>query len=881
MTTLLLKTKLHIPPVRPGLVPRPRLTELLNAGLHRKLTLVSAPAGYGKTTLVSNWLSGVGGPSTWLSLDENDNDPARFLTYLLAALQRVDADIGQATQAMVQAPQLPSAEALFTNLINDIAATSTPFVLVLDDYHLIHTLPIHQQLVFLLEHQPPQLHLVIATREEPPLPLSRLRARGQMVDVRQADLRFTMEETTDFLRRVMQLELFSADLTTLHRRTEGWIAGLQLAALSLQGSEDVGGFVRSFAGSHRYILDYLMDEVFRGQPADVREFLLRTSILDRFNASLCDAVSERDDSRQVLGTLEQANLFLVPLDESRQWYRYHRLFADLLRHRLEVEAQHQITRLHRQASRWYADHGFPADAVRHALAASDWEKAASFILSVSEDMLKRGEVVTLLGWFQALPEAVVVADPKVCLEYSWPLILSEQIDAAELYLTRAEQAALEHEMMPFLGAIATAKAYIARVRGDSARVIELSEQALSLLPQDDLSGRNIVAVNLGMTQWFRGRLAEAEGALLEAQRAGRESGNEYARWAASAFLNKIQAARGRLRQAAESCRQVIQQESKSPLTCLAHYDLGRLLYEWNHLEAAADHLQQGIELARRNGSVEFEFGGYSTLALIEQAQGETSMARPVLQRADRLLEHPDIPPPTRMYHLASQVTVALGQGDLDTASRLVERFPTGPEEAGSFPDYLLLMLARARLLLAQGRRDAAAEQLAALHGLASQAGWQSTAIQARALQALAVPTPGEALVCLTEALTLAEPEGYVRTFVDPGEPMVALLREAASQGIAPTYVEKLLAAFRQLEVPAPSPAIAQPLLDQPLVEPLSDRELDVLRLLADGLTYKEIARALHLSINTVKTHVRNIYGKLGVRRRREATVRAKELGFIP
>jgi LuxR family maltose regulon positive regulatory protein len=330
MTTLLLKTKLHIPPIRPELVPRPRLAELLNAGLHRKLTLVSAPAGYGKTTLVSNWLSGVEGPSTWLSLDENDNDPARFLTYLLAALQRIDADTGQATQAMLQAPQPPPPEALLTNLINDIAATPTPFVLVLDDYHLIHTLPIHQQLVFLLAHQPSQLHLVIATREEPPLPLSRLRARGQMVDVRQTDLRFTMEETTDFLRRVMQLELSSADLTALHRRTEGWIAGLQLAALSLQGNKDVGSFVRSFAGSHRYILDYLMDEVFRRQPADVREFLLKTSILDRFNASLCDAVSERDDSRQVLRALEQANLFLVPLDESRQWYRYHHLFADLL-----------------------------------------------------------------------------------------------------------------------------------------------------------------------------------------------------------------------------------------------------------------------------------------------------------------------------------------------------------------------------------------------------------------------------------------------------------------------------------------------------------------------------------------------------------------------
>jgi LuxR family maltose regulon positive regulatory protein len=389
--------------------------------------------------------------------------------------------------------------------------------------------------------------------------------------------------------------------------------------------------------------------------------------------------------------------------------------------------------------------------------------------------------------------------------------------------------------MPFLGEIAMTRAYVARVRGDSARVIELSERALSLLPQDDLSGRSIVAVNLGMTQWFRGRLTEAEGALLEAQRAGRESGNEYARWAASAFLNRIHAARGRLRQAAESCRQVIQQKSESPLTCLAHYDLGRLLYEWNDLEAAADHLQQGIELAHRNGSVEFEFGGHSTLAFIKQAQGETSIAQAALRRADRLSENSAIPPPTLMYNLASQVTVALGQGDLDAASRLVERFPTGLEEAGSFPDYLLLMLARARLLLAQGRWEVAAEQLATLHDMASQAGCQSIAIQARALQALALPTPKEALVCLAKVLTLAEPEGYVRTFVDLGEPMAALLEEAMSQGIAPNYVEKLLAAFGELEMPIPLPVTAQPLVDQSLIDPLSDRELEILRLLADGL----------------------------------------------
>jgi LuxR family maltose regulon positive regulatory protein len=428
-----------------------------------------------------------------------------------------------------------------------------------------------------------------------------------------------------------------------------------------------------------------------------------------------------------------------------------------------------------------------------------------------------------------------------------------------------------------------AKAYVARVRGDGAQVIELSAQALSLLPPDEPSPRSIVAVNLGLAQWFRGSLKEAKEALLEAQRAGRASGNEYARWMASVFLNKIEAARGRLRQAAESCRQIIHQAGQPPVVCLAHYDLGRLLYEWNDLEAAASHLQQGIELARRAGSVEFEGGGYSILAFVRRAQGEIAAARAALRKAEPLLAHPGVPAATRTYNLVYQAAVALAQQDLDAAARVAERFPSSPQEAGSFADYLLLMLARARLLLAQRQREAAAGPLATAYGMASQAGWQSLAIQARALQAVAAPSPQEALLYLAEALDRAEPEGYVRTFVDAGEPMAALLREAVSRAIAPDYAAELLTAFegatkdgrRKTE---PSPSARRP---SALVEPLSNREIDVLRLLADGLTYQEIAQALYLSINTVKTHIRNIYGKLGVTRRRAATARAKELDLLP
>jgi LuxR family maltose regulon positive regulatory protein len=885
----LLTTKLYIPPIRSELVSRPLLVERLNAGLFgqssrfaRKLTLISAPAGFGKTTLVAQWVRDIGHPVAWLSLDEGDSDPARFFTYLVAALQTVESNIGQAAQAMMQTPQPPPPETVLTSLINDIAATHRPFMLVLDDYHLISALPIHQQIGFLLEHQPPHMHLVVATREDPPLPLSRLRARGQLVDVRQTDLRFTDKEAAEFLRQVMQLELSSVQMSALHRRTEGWIAGLQLVALSMQGSADVQGLVESFTGSHRYVLDYLVDEVFRRQPAGVQDFLLKTSILDRFSAPLCDAVAERDDSQDVLLNLEHANLFIVPLDQSRQWYRYHRLFADLLRHRLDTVTD-EATSLHKRACRWYADNGFPADAVYHALAASDWETAASLIIESSGELLKRGQVVTLLGWLQALPEEIVLADPQLCLEYVWPLILTEQIDAAEPYLNRVEQAAEQQGDTSTLAAVAVAHVHIARMRGDNQRAAELSEQALALLPPDELVSRSVVALNLGMSQWYRGRLDEAERTLTEAERAGRGSRNHYVRFAALAFLGRVHTTRGRSRKAAAFCQQIVEEGGQSPIVAVGHYDLARLLYEQNDLETAVEHLEQGIELSRRGSAAEFTAGGYGTLALVKQAQGDAVAARDALRQTEPLLDQADISPATRLRILIARILVALGQDDLDAAALAAGQAPQ-LEESGSFPDYLSLMLAQARLLLTQGKQAAAAQHLATLHGMASQAGWQSIVTQTRALQALAAPTPDEAFAFLTEALTGAEPEGYVRTFVDAGEPMAELLRQAAARGITPGYVSRLLAAFEgetegerpMTEVPPPSFATRP----SPLVEPLSDRELEVLYLLSDGQTNQEVARTLCISINTVKSHLKNIYGKLVVRSRRQATAKAKDLGLL-
>jgi LuxR family maltose regulon positive regulatory protein len=902
----LLTTKLHVPPARPAWVPRRRLVERLNTGLGqadgfaRKLTLISAPAGFGKTTLVTEWLrrlnptlhagqQGSAEPSfTWLSLDENDNDPVRFLTYLLAALQEIDPTIGQAAQTLLGAPQPPPPESFLTSLINDVAATPHPFVLVLDDYHLIRTLPIHQQLAFLLEHQPPQMHLVIATREDPPLPLARLRARGQMVELRQVDLRFTQTETADFLRRVMQLELASADVAALQRRTEGWIAGLQLAGLSLQGSDDVRQRVQSFTGSHRYILDYLLEEVFQRLPVAMQDFLLKTCILERFCAPLCDAVcsvgpdsSERENSQQALAVLEQGNLFIVPLDESRQWYRYHCLFADLLRHRLELEAPPSaVSALHRRASQWFLAQGYLAAAVQHSLAGSDWERAATLILDASKTMLQRGEVTTLLRWYQALPDGEVRAHPGLCLEYSWVLILTGQIEAADAYLElayRAAQAAPAGETA-FLGAVTVAQAYAARARGDDRGTIELSQRALALLPQADADMRSVLAVNLGIAHWNLGHMAEAERALTEAHHAAQQSGNHYARLTALGFLGVIQATRGRLHHAAELYEQAIGSEAQLPPIALAHNELSALYYEWNDLKAAAEHVQRGIELSQRSANPEIQTGAYRTLARLKQAQGDAAAALDALHQARQLARDNALSPLTHARNAACQVLIALAQDDLAAATRWAEQVT---EDADACPFYPLLGLTPARLLLAQNERAVAAEHLEACYATALRAGWQVGVIEVRVLQALAAPTPTAAGVFLAEALKLAEPEGYVRTFVDKGAPMAVLLRDAASHGVAPAYVGRLLAALGvgQVGGEGESSPYAHP-HSAALVEPLSDRELEVLRLLAAGQTNREIALGLSVSINTVKTHLKHIYGKLDVNNRRQAAAQAKKLGLV-
>ena len=667
----------------------------------------------------------------------------------------------------------PPPEALLTALINDLVSLSYPFILVLDDYHLITSLAVHQQVAFLLEHQPPQMHLVIAARADPSLPLAAWRAKGQMVEIRQDDLQFTDEETLEFLRRAAQTELPAAEIAAVQQRTEGWAAGLELLAHSLRDCDDVPGLLESFTGSNRYVLDYLMEEVFQRQPADLRDFLLETSVLDRMTAPLCDAITGRADSGALLLTLEQRNLFIVPLDRSRQWYRYHHLFGDLLRHRLDLRSPDGAAQLHERACRWYAENGFPTDAIRHALAAHAWEEAAALISRFTSLLLKRGEITTLLGWYRALPDLSYAAGPNYALTIAGRCSCpgrSTRPNAISHWQSRA----LGGDGV-LAGSIAAARAYAARIKGDGRRAVEMSERALALLPADDWQARSAVATNLGMAYWYAGNLNRSEQVLGEAEESSRRSENAYAGLAAQVFLCKVEAARGRLRSATAAYRRAIQEGGDMPLVALAHADLAKLLYDQNDLEAAVAEARQAAEMGRRSGQPELQIAAMRTLALVEQARGEEAAVEQALAETSQLARHPSLSPPALRHALAYRILIALMAGDLDEARRLAGESPA-LDDVGSLPDYVLLSLARARLLLAEERKAEARELLTKREARLQPAGFTAAHVDTRALQALAAPTGHEALGFLAEALALAAPEGYVRPFVDLGRPMAALLR---------------------------------------------------------------------------------------------------------
>jgi len=910
VSTPILATKLYVPPPRPKAVLRPRLIERLNEGLHRKLTLVSAPAGFGKTTLLGEWLAGCGRPAAWLSLDEGDDDPARFLAYLVAALQAIAPNIGEGALRALRSPQPPPTESTLTALINDITAIPDDFVLVLDDYHAIDARPIDDALAFLLEHLPPRMHLVVATREDPYLPLARLRARGQLAELRAADLRFTPSEAAEFLEGVMGLNLSEEDIAALDTRTEGWIAGLQLAALSMRGREDVSGFVRAFAGDDRYIVDYLIEEVLQRQPKRIRSFLLQTSILERLGGPLCDAVTGQEDGRGMLGALERGNFFVVPLDDKRHWYRYHHLFADVLYAHLMAEQPDLVATLHRRASEWYEHNGSAADAIRHALAADDFGRAADLVELAVPTMRRSRQEAALLGWLRALPDELVHCRPVLGVGYASALMSSGELEGVEARLRDVERwlettadmserpqapsaemvVVDEEEFRRLPGAIAVLRAGLALVLGDLPGTVTYARRALDLLPEDDHLWRGAAAALLGLASWTSGDLEAAHrsyaAGMAILQRAG------YVSDAVGGAMTSadLRIAQGRLRAAMRTYEHALRlaTEQGDPVmrgTADMHVGMGELHRERNDLEAATQDLLRSKEQGEHTGFPQYRYRWRVAMARILEARGDLDGALDLLDEAERLYVsdfHPNVRPIA-----ASRARVWVAQGRLGEALDWArERGLSAHDDLGYLREFEHITLAR--VLVYRAKSDRADGSMLEAMGLlerllnaAEEGGRMGSAIEILVLQALAYEAQGDiaaALVPLERALTLAEPEGYVRVFVDEGTPMDRLLSEAAARGIMPDYTAKLLAVFEAEERKSEDESHLPPAQSHP--EPLSQRELEVLRLIAQGLSNREIGERLFLAVITVKGHNRNIFRKLQVRRRTEAIARARKLGLL-
>ena len=910
----LLSTKLSAPSARPSLVSRVRLIDKLEEGLACRLTLVSAPAGFGKSTLLGAWASELSGgrPVAWLSMDPGDNDPARFWRYFVTAVDQAQPGSGATALALLGSPQSPPMEALLTILLNDLADVDTDSVLVLDDYHLIESGAIHEALAFVIDHLPPRIHLVIATRMDPPLPLAKLRARGEMTELRAADLRFTPEEAATFLNRVMGLELSAEDAAELEGRTEGWIAGLQMAALAMRDHADIPGFIAAFAGSNRHVLDYLAEEVLARQPEGLQTFLLETSILDRMSAPLCNAVTERTDGQTALERLEHANLFVIPLDDERHWYRYHHLFVEVLRQRLRQEHPDLVSVLHRRACGWFEREGLVGEAINHALAAQDWERAVRLIESNGVTVVLGRQVQTMLGWIDRIPEEVARERPALCTIRALALVLSNRPDAAEASLQEAERYLdgnpTTDQARTILGRAAVIRAAIARSSGDLERCVAMGRKGLELLPETESTGLAAAKTNAALAYQVSGNVAPAnERALEEVAASFRASGAQVMLLRSIDFLARLRTLQGRLRAAAATYEESAQVASggdglRGRVNSAAYYvGLGDIHREWNDLDSAESHLRRGIDMFAGTSSVDAEVvtHGYLSLSRLQQARGRHAEAQATLEEFADLTRQRDFFSLLAARGEAALARLALVQDDLPAAVSWAEASGLGACDEPSYrreEQYLT----RARVLLARGQLgpinshlDEALGLLDRLFEAAEGAGRMGSVIEILALRALALRARqecSESLPTLESALTLAEPEGYVRVFVDEGAPMAVLLSEllktrrkgvgGAKQLTSLTYVRRLLAAFASPHTSTGSLVGGAPESDRLMLDPLTAREREVLTLIAEGLSNREIAVRLFIATSTVKGYVHSLLRKLEVDSRTKAISRARELHLL-
>ncbi len=892
----LLATRLHQPRLRARLVPRSHLVERLQQGVTGALTLVSAPAGFGKTTLLAQWRTSTSAPVAWLSLEPEDNEPTQFLTYLIAALQTLDPHLGTRAHTLLGLPQPAEPAIVLAWLINDLLDwQEEDFVLVLDDYHLITAQPIHRALAHLVDHLPPRMHLLIATRSDPPLPLARLRAQGHLTELRATELRFGTAEAGAFLAEGMGLHLSPQDVTMLQARTEGWIAGLQLAALSLQGRADMASALAAFTGSHRFVLDYLSEEVLSRQPAEVQTFLLQTSVLERLSGSLCDAITGSQESQAMLEILDRANLFVIALDDVRGWYRYHHLFADLLRNRLQKAMPASLPELHRRASRWYEGHDMLLEAVHHAMLASDLAGTMRLIEEHRHSLVLRGQARTVLAFLHAFPEEHIQKHPSLCLSQGLLLTLTGQLPEALLRLQVAEQSASfipeEREAQAFLHQVAALQAYILFFQGDLESSITLAEQVADHLadcPVEVREAARVIAAHQVLLSGDVSRVGEQHVALLGS---AHSTGNDLSAMETLLGLTgillhaRLLRLRGHLRQAAaiyEQMAKVQGDHEKAPIYLSSCFGLGELSYEWNNLDTAERLLEQGREGLR--GPLTLAASsiaqGYATLARLRQIRSKPDSALEIVKEFVTLAQTRQFAPAQLAFASAVRARLAVMQGDLTEAIHWANASSLSVSDDPCYSreqEYLTF----ARVRIAQGRLDPAGPFLAEALRLLER--WREDAeakarmdsiLEILVLQSLACFAGSahktQALPTLERALLIGAQDGYIRLFVDEGEPMVALLHHAYAHRIVPDYVVTLLSALGEEAKASPSRAF-------PLVEPLTERELAVFRLLVRGLSNAEIAQELIITVGTVKRHVHSIYGKLGVQNRAQAIARAQVL----
>jgi LuxR family maltose regulon positive regulatory protein len=907
VTDTLLRTKLFIPQVRPSLVPRPRLFAKLDGGLNAKLILLSAPAGYGKTTLVADWLNNSAAATQfrfcWVSLDENDNDSARFLAYVIGALNEIEPDIALSVAEIVSSRQNPPIEGLMKVLINDAAQIAVPFVLVLDDYHVLKSERVHEAMTFLLDHLPPQMHLIVISRADPPLPVARLRGQGQLVELRQNDLRFSATEAADFLNQVMKLGLSEEDITRLNKRTEGWVAGLQMAAVSIQEREESSNFIQEFTGSNRYILDYLLEEVLSRQPQSIQIFLSKTAVLHRFTAPLCQFLLDDDglqvasdvlstsstpNAQEILEQLDAANLFVVRLDDQRRWYRYHRLFADLLRQRLQQAHPARVPLLHRRACQWFREQNLLSEAFDHALAGRDYATAVELVEQTAESMLRSSEIATLISRVQALPVDQVQERPELSLYYAWAHLLNgSSLETVESCLPQATVDGRINSKKALI------YAFLAIFQGDLVQARTLSRQVLTELDADELFWRSQAAWILSVS--YPDVLAHpSEGKLTtleEAVQIGQEAGNLMV--TVSAICEQAHNLRrhGRLHEAKALYERALalavdKKGRPYPIAGEALMGLGQLALDWNDLQEAEKQLLDGIEKTLLWREIA-AFTGYLLLAQLRQVQGDVAGVDTIMEEARQLALRFDATEYDDLIVAAYRARLWIDQGQLDEVFRwakargLLDGGPPAPAAHVS-ADYREVLrfyeeMVLARLWLVQGKAEASLILLD--KNLPQFEAWQRVRlmIEAQLLRAQALQIQNDsagASDAIQEALILGQPGNHMRVFLDEGEPVARLLSrlKGDNQG-QQAYIDRLLSASR------PPPLISRP--SQPLIEPLSERELEVLQLIAAGLSNREIAQKLVVSLPTVKWHSSNIYGKLGVKNRTTAVAKARKLDILP